>query len=299
MWMARLWADDASKQDQIDFQTWHDTAPENALAWRQLELLQETFQKVPQSSLSRHALARPKKGLSRRQVLLLGLFTLGNLGLIVTGRSREPNGQEYITAVGEIQTITLSDGSTLAMNTDTRVYVDFDQSARRLHLLKGEILVSSAQHRAPLYVTTSHGKAIPIGTRFTVNQREEETLVKVYEGIVELRPIESLQSLHLNTMQQATFNKSSITQAQELQSNNALWLEHKIQANGSKLTDFISELARHRRGVIRIDPELSKYKVTGTFSTKNTDKTLQNLSEILPITVSYRSSFWVSIKEKI
>ncbi|MGP9497098.1 DUF4880 domain-containing protein, partial [Pseudoalteromonas sp. AOP7-A1-14] len=68
IWMARLWADDVNQQDEIAFQTWYEEKPEHALAWQQLELLQEKFHKVPQSELSRKVLISQEKGLSRRHL---------------------------------------------------------------------------------------------------------------------------------------------------------------------------------------------------------------------------------------
>lgn len=297
-WMARLWADDVSEHDKSAFQTWFQAQPENALAWQQLEQLQATFLKAPQSKLSRTVLSRTATGFSRRQVLLLGLFTLGNLGLIFAGRADQPNGKEYLTTIGETKTVTLNDGTVITLNTETNVYLDSTYLEHRLHLIKGEIWVASAHGGSSLYVTTRDGKVVPIGTAFTVRQREDDTVVSVYEGIVELRPLQTAQLVQLKAMQQAAFSRQEIMPIENLFNSKALWLEHKIQANSSKLTDFIAELARYRRGVVRVSPELAKYRVTGTFSTKNTDKTLLHLSEILPIEVDYRSSLWVSIKER-
>ncbi|MGS0498642.1 histidine kinase [Pseudoalteromonas sp. S1727] len=297
-WMARLWADDVSQSDKNAFQIWYQAQPENALAWQQLEQLQATFLKAPQSKLSRTVLSRTVTGVSRRQALLLGLFTLGNLGLIFAGRAEQPNGQKYTTAIGETKTVTLKDGTVIALNTETAVYLDSEHLEHRLHLLKGEIWVASAQDGASLYVTTRDGKVVPIGTVFTVRQQEHDTVVSVYEGIVELRPLQTAQLIQLKAMQQAAFSRKAIMPVGNLHSSKALWLEHKIQANSSKLTDFIAELSRYRRGIVRVSPELAKYRVTGTFSTKNTDKALLHLSEILPIEVDYRSSLWVSIKER-
>lgn len=298
IWMARLWADDVNQQDEIAFQTWYEEKPEHALAWQQLELLQEKFHKVPQSELSRKVLISQEKGLSRRHLLLLGLFTLGNLSLIFSGLAGHPGRREYVTAVGEIKTVTLSDGTVMSMNTDTSVYVDFEQSERMLYLLKGEIMISSAQDIKPFYVTTRDGKVVPIGTYFIVNQREQETIVSVYEGVVELRPMRSIQFVQLKAMQQAAFNTKGTMPIQQLSTSRALWLEHKIQATNSKLTDFIIELARYHRGVINVAPELAKYKVTGIFSINNIDKTLHHLSEILPIEITYYFKRWIYIKEK-
>ncbi len=296
VWMARLWADDVTEQDKQAFQAWRTVNTDNEFAWQQLEILQQKFNNVPDPQLTRKVLVKSSQTVSRRQFLLLGGVSIGTLGLGLSTRSERPNGDEYVTVTGEMKTLTLSDGTILAMNTATRVYVDFNQYERKLHLLEGEIMVTSSHHVTPFYISTAQGMVVPIGTRFTVQQKTDTTQVKVYEGEVALYPTTGANNKHLLAGEQAQFSREYIAEKSDLQANDALWLEQKILAQETPLTEFIAELARYRRGVLNVDPKLAHLKLTGIFSTQDTDKTLYNISQVLPIEVRYRTRLWVSIK---
>ncbi|MBW3695038.1 FecR family protein [Vibrio sp. T187] len=298
VWMARLWADDVAEQDKRAFQNWRTANPENEFAWQQLELIQQKFSKVPQSNLSRQVLTKSRRGLSRRQVLLLGGISLGTLGLVLNSRAERPHGAEYVTTTGEVKTIILSDGTEMSLNTATRVYVDFNQYERRLHLLEGEILITSSHHLTPFYVSTDQGRVTPIGTQFTVEQQSGATQVNVYEGEVALLPKGKHAPEHLLAGENASFTSIDVLAKNRNTSNNALWLNKKILAQSTPLPEFIHELSRYRNGVLNVDAKLGHLKLTGVFSTEDTDETLYNISQILPIEVKYRTPLWVSVKAK-
>ncbi|WP_182026176.1 FecR domain-containing protein [Vibrio rotiferianus] len=298
LWMARLWADDVTQQDKDAFDSWRSAHPDNAYAWQQLEELQRKFTGIPNSPISRKVLAPKQRGLSRRQVLMLGGLSLGTLSLMMSTHTSLPNGAEYTTATGEVKDILLSDGTQMVMNTATRVFVDFNQQERRLHLLEGEIMVTSSHHLTPFHVTTPQGRVVPIGTRFTVQKRDDDTLVSVYEGEVALYPLLGMGAQPLLAGENAHFTQRETSNIQKNLSDDALWLEQKIMAQGMPLTEFIAELSRYRRGILSVEPQLSSLKLTGVFSTKNVDKTLFNISQILPIEIRYRTPMWVSVKAK-
>ena len=299
LWMARLWADDVTEQDKQAFQSWLTASSENEFAWQQLEFLQKKFNSVPQTQMSRKVLTKPRRGLSRRQVLLLGGISLGTLGLVLSSRAEIPSGAEYVTATGEVRTLTLSDGTTLAMNTGTRVYVDFNQQERKLHLMEGEIMVTSSHHLTPFYVSTQQGKVVPIGTRFTVRQQSDSTQVNVYEGEVALHPAGAMMTEHLLAGEQTQFYADHVERKTYNVAEDALWLDQKVLAQSTPLTEFITDLARYRRGIIKVDSKLASLRLTGVFSTQDTDKTLYNISQVLPIEVHYRTALWVNITPKI
>ncbi|MDN3681211.1 FecR family protein [Vibrio tapetis subsp. quintayensis] len=307
VWMARLWADDVAEHDKQAFQTWRTANPDNEFAWQQLEQIQSKFNAIPQPALSRKVLSKsrnmpsnsaPLRGISRRQVLLIGGVSLGTLGLVLNSRAERPHGAEYVTAVGEVREITLSDGTQMAMNTATRVFVDFNQYERRLHLLEGEILITSSHHLTPFFVTTKQGKVTPIGTRFSVQQRAEDTLVAVYEGEVALQPERKQMAQHLLAGENATFTRIDLLAKDKNPSADPLWLEQKIMAQNTPLPQFMEELSRYRKGVLNVDKNLSELKLTGVFSTLDTDETLFNISQILPVEIQYRTPLWVRVSAK-
>lgn len=298
LWMARLWADDVTEQDKKAFNTWRTAHPDNEFAWQQLENLQKKFASVPNPQFSGKVLGRNRRGATRRQVLLWGGVSVSTLALMMSTQDTQPTGAEYATATGEVRSLSLSDGTELIMNTATRVFVDFNQSERILHLVQGEIMITSGHHLTPFKVITGQGRIVPIGTRYTVHQQAEQTLVSVYEGEVAVYPEQSFESTHILSGESIVFNANRTDKKYANQATDALWLKQKILAQATPLPDFINDLARYRRGVIKVDPSLHHLKLTGVFSTRDTDKTLYNVSQVLPIEIRYRTPLWVSITPK-
>ncbi len=298
LWMARLWADDVTEQDKKAFNTWRTAHPDNEFAWQQLENLQKKFASVPNPELSGKVLGRNRREATRRQALLWGGVSVSTLALMMSTQETKPTGAEYATATGEVRSLSLSDGTELIMNTATRVFVDFNQSERILHLVQGEIMITSGHHLTPFKVITSQGRIVPIGTRYTVRQQAEQTQVGVYEGEVAVYPEQSFESTHILSGESIVFNANRTDKKYTNRATDALWLKQKILAQATPLPDFINDLARYRRGVIKVDPSLHHLKLTGVFSTRDTDKTLYNVSQVLPIEIRYRTPLWVSITPK-
>lgn len=98
---------------------------------------------------------------------------------------------EYITAVGEIRTIELEDGSTVVLNGNSRLRVPGNLSADhpRNVFLTGEANFQVAKARsqnARFVVHTQDLDVEVLGTRFNVNSRAEETIVYLEEGSVKV-----------------------------------------------------------------------------------------------------------------
>ena len=99
---------------------------------------------------------------------------------------------EYATAIGEIRTVNLQDGSVLQLNSNTRVTVAYTGAERRIHLDGGEAYfeVRHAADRTFLVYTEKYVIAAT-GTAFSVTNLDDELGVLVTEGRVEvsaLRP---------------------------------------------------------------------------------------------------------------
>lgn len=91
----------------------------------------------------------------------------------------------YETAVGDRRTITLSDGSTLQLNTRSAVDVRFTEGERRVELTSGEVFFAVAKDAGRPFVVRSGGVlAHALGTAFVVRRGEKETEMVVTEGRV-------------------------------------------------------------------------------------------------------------------
>ncbi|NAW87335.1 FecR domain-containing protein [Photobacterium halotolerans] len=294
-WMARLWADDVTDDDKRAFDAWRTESPDNESAWQQLTQLQGQFAALPKQASSRRILMA-RRGVSRRRLLSLAAMGLLTAGLVaVKVLHHTPRGQVYATAVGEIRKLTLSDGTELVLNTDTEIYVDFNPQARHLTLEQGEVMIQSGHHLTPLTLTSLQGQVTPIGTRFSVRQREGRTEVKVQEGQVRLSPSNMKQPQLLSAGQWADFSDEAVSAVKPLPEYDASWVSHRLVARRMPLTTLVNELSRYRTGFLRVDPQLAELSVTGVFDLDNPDQVLRQLEKILPIQARFLTRYWVTV----
>ncbi len=93
----------------------------------------------------------------------------------------------YQTAKGEQKTVTLPDGSTIVMNTDTALSVQMSARFRTVILNRGEALFTVVHESArPFRVEAGGGVIQDIGTQFHVYKRQDKVLLSVLEGSVQI-----------------------------------------------------------------------------------------------------------------
>lgn len=91
----------------------------------------------------------------------------------------------YETAVGERRILTLEDGSSVELNSRSRIRVRFAENQRDVELLEGQALfhVAKDRHR-PFIVHSDTVRVRAVGTQFDVNRKTTGTTVTVVEGRV-------------------------------------------------------------------------------------------------------------------
>ncbi|THK42502.1 DUF4880 domain-containing protein [Methylophaga sp. SB9B] len=295
VWMARLWADDATEKDHLACQVWRESAAENEQAWQQVQQLQQRFRLVPDPEIGSRVL-RQHKSVSRRQFLSYGGLGIG-LGVVGTGyfSSTAINSTDYATHTGEIQDLTLADGTRLFLNTATRVDINFDQKKREILLHEGEVYIETASHTAPLTVVSREGVLRPLGTSFSVRTMDKQTRLAVYQGRVQIEPAQSNSTSIIESGLGADFTRFSFIQDFVADTSNMAWTNHKLAVANMPLNEFIDELSRYRSGMLRVSPELASLTVTGVFSLLDTDRILKQLTEILPVRLHSFTSYWVTM----
>ena len=95
----------------------------------------------------------------------------------------------YTTAIGEQRSITLADGSTVDLNSRSKIRVAYHDRERDIQLLNGQALFHVAKDRTrPFIVHTNTTNIRAVGTRFDVYQKHNTTVVTVVEGKVAVIP---------------------------------------------------------------------------------------------------------------
>lgn len=302
-WYARLYAGQASDADRNAWQHWYAASAEHQRAWARVEQVRQQFARVPGQ------LAGPTLGaraLSRRQ-MLGGLGSLA-LGLPLAWLAwRDTPWQawlaDYRSAVGERREVTLADGSSLTLNTDSAVDVLFDPRQRLLRLLRGEIFVSTAPDPSgsarPFRVETPQGRILALGTRFSVRLLDGRTRVAVLDKAVEVRPQAAPQrSRILHGGEQLDLDALELGQLRHNDANTAAWLAGSLIAVDRPLGELLEELSRYRSGVLHCDPRVAGLKVSGNFPIGDTDLALAALESGFDLRIVRHTRFWVSVQPR-
>src|SRR5262249_37822743 len=98
-----------------------------------------------------------------------------------------PPGTTYATAVGAVESVPIADGSTITLNTATRVHVALTENSRNIDLERGEALFEPPHDPTrPFVVPAGDRRVIGVGTKFRVRREGEDTQVVAPGGKVQI-----------------------------------------------------------------------------------------------------------------
>ena len=206
---------------------------------------------------------------------------------------------DYVTEKGEQHSVTLADGSTITLNSDSAVSVHFDNYWRRVEVLQGEAFFAVAKAKEPFVVTTSDGEVRAVGTAFAVQLRDADTQVELVEGKVELQDVSHQQHNRLNAGQSAQIRNGQIhIDSSKAPENLALWREGYLQFDGLPLAQAIEQINRYRPGkVVLLNPALAKQRVSGLFRLDALDQAILGFKAAVPQLQSFSlTSYWVVLR---
>jgi transmembrane sensor len=305
-WLVQLQSGAATDEDHRAIQLWCERSVQHAQAWQRAEAIIGDFRSVP-GSIASDTIRRIGRttGISRRQALnRIGLLLLAGPAFWLA--QRELPWQHWMadqhTAIGEQKSLTLPDGTQLLINTNSSLNIAFSASERRIKLVSGEVLITTAKDPSPTHrpftVETRHGFARALGTRFSVRADESISRLAVQEGAVEIRTMESTAPVILNAGEQSGFSSTRISPIEALDPASMTWENGMVVARQMRLADLLDELGRYRPGVLRCHASVADLKVSGAFSLRDTDASLRLLQDTLPVSISSLTRYWVAVEPR-
>ncbi|SFA57243.1 FecR domain-containing protein [Metapseudomonas otitidis] len=296
-WFVRLQAG-ASEAVHAECARWRASHEAHERAWQIAEQFHQRLQGIP-PAIAGQALGRPATADRRALLKLLALAALAAPCGVIGYRATPWRSwvADERTAVGERREIQLPDGTQVVLNTASALDLAFDEQRRLLRLHAGEIQVSTAVDASgrPFWVQTREGLVRPVGTRFTVRQREGLTQVAVQSGAVELKPVGAPSATLLGAGYQSEFDDLRMGEVRPLQPGTDDWVRGVLRAEGLTLGAFIEELGRYRPGVLRCDPAVAGLRISGAFQLADTGQVLESLARTLPVDIHYRTRYWVTL----
>lgn len=297
-WLTQLHGGDAGPKEWEAIECWRASSPAHGRAWTRAEALMGDLRGLPGGPL-RATLEKPAP--RRRHLLrLLWLPLLPTAGWLSWQQMRV-DGERWRSATGQQLPLTLADGTRLLLNTSTEIAVDFTAQARTIHLLDGEILVTSAPDPSPLprplRVLTRDGSVRPIGTRFSVRRAsgDADSRVVVFEGAVQVDARGRRQ--RVDAGQRLDFGAGGMDRPQDHAGlTDEAWTQAMVVARRMRLADLVAELDRYHPGFLRCHPDVAELRISGTFPALARARSLQLLAESLPVQVRERSAYWVTVE---
>ncbi|WP_226888925.1 FecR domain-containing protein [Pectobacterium aquaticum] len=206
------------------------------------------------------------------------------------------------TVAGEVRRIVLDDGSELMLNSNSAVNISFTSQKRTITLLRGEVYAHVAKdpRSRPFVIDSAQAAAQALGTRYSVRDTGEDTLVSVDESRVRVTANENSDiRLDLGAGQQVGLDRLHITRPVGA-STEAGWIHNQLIFENAPFIQVVDELSRHYSGLIYLDPrqrqELDSLHFTGVLPLNDSQQALELLKHSLPISV--RQSFgyivWIS-----
>jgi transmembrane sensor len=136
---------------------------------------------VAMSSASRPRDAGGNRSRWRLAAIAAGMAILGGLPIVASLLSAPI----YSTGVGEQRSVVLADGSTVELNSRSKLHVRYSREVRAVELLEGQALFRvSKDHARPFVVTSGLTRIQAVGTQFDVYKKHGGTIVTVVEGRV-------------------------------------------------------------------------------------------------------------------
>ncbi|OLU35464.1 FecR domain-containing protein [Pseudomonas sp. PA27(2017)] len=295
-WYVRLHDSAATEQTRAEWQAWLGADPLHAKAWERVETLRQRLSMAPPA----FAGTTIENARQQRRAAIKTLAVLLGVGAVGWGGYRvSPLGADYSTSVGQRMRFTLSDGSSLVLDTGTRVDVRFDSHRRLIILRQGAILVETAKDARTLSVQTREGEIEALGTRFTVRQDDNLTRVAVEAHAVEVRPrLAPGDVLRAEAGQTVSFTAVGIGPLKPAGEQGSAWARGMLVVVDWRLDDLLAELSRYRHGFLGCSPDIAGLRLSGTFLLDDTEGALANLEDSLPVRVRRLTRYWVRVEAR-
>ncbi len=291
-WLVRLQSESVTDHDRRQFEDWAAADPQRreiyaqlAGTWRRLELLSHlngVTVKTGNTSASRR----------RRRWVVAAVVAAGMAAIFISSALvvRHTGTGSIQTAVGEQRRIALADASTLELNTNSRVFVDFKKNERLVQLERGEARFKVAHQPQRPFIVEAGGHFIrAVGTEFTVRIDNSGVDVLVLEGAVSFRSSSGAGSpVMVRAGQSAAssqLNKVFPIAPEELERRLA-WHDGMVSFRGETLREVLAELGRYNQVHFAVvDEAAANIRVSGYFRATDMPAFLARLEENFPVWV--------------
>lgn len=347
-WHDRVNRDHVSEETRRELVEWLAQSPQHRAAYEAIDHAWAALQSAaqdPQLLALRHETAlrltrRTSSEISplRWAAVAVVLIALGTVAAVFLPRasgehlslarllapSHTGTDGRYATVTGERSTVTLSDGSTVTLDTQSEIQIAFAKSERLARLDRGQAIFEVTKDPArPFVVEVHHRRFVAVGTAFDVRLDGAEIKVTMIEGTVRVEregtpegrpqavPGSGLQShalggsgtartepdltaassaivTTLTAGEQLTVDAESQDHVRPADADQVTsWRRGQVIFDNTRLGDAVAELNRYSERKIGLaDPQLADLRLSGAFATGRPSLFIEAVTAYFPLRVA-------------
>ncbi len=303
-WFARVQSDRRTSADEDRFGHWLQQDPRHRAAYAQVEKLwraagpQITPRPLSASPPGEAAesLREPRAGPRMRMSRVLAAaaaLTAITVGIAIFLQHRGlVSAGSYATATGVQQTLELSDGSSVTLNTQSEISVDIGKAARTVQLIRGEARFNVARDATrPFVVATGNARIRALGTAFDVRVLPDRIAVTLLEGRVAVAtaPAAGIAKAAAPTIlapgQQLAVEANGDQQLRQVDLDRAnAWVHRQLIFDAVPLPEAVAEANRYLQKPITVEgAALAQIKVSGAVRAGSLESFIGSLESAFPV----------------
>lgn len=312
-WLSRLNDKAISDRERRTFLAWLDASPLHRSAfdeaegvWRHLRASADkpgiaSLRAETSNRISAHR--RPRR--NRALIMTAAALTVVGIGVFVPYSrnslapielsERRSAGDILESKVGQRLTMTLEDGSSVMLNTASRVRVVFEGKERALFLENGQAFFKVAHGDPRPFIVYARGRSIRAhGTEFDVRVSGSLLQVALVEGLVSVGSLQNdaVNAVRLTPRQLLTVrgNQQTVSGFENLDEVLG-WQDGFLFFDDTTLGEAAMEMNRYvENPQIEVQPSVAHVRLSGAFRTGETTAFVEALERGFPVTVVSRTS---------
>ena len=298
-WYARRASGVFTEQDQQQLRQWLAADPSHLRAWQALQQqLNRTMTPLVQQQAAVHALC--DAGYNRRRVLRgalgLGAMALGGQLLTMPGGPLHARLRADLrTSTAQRRAFALEDGSTVQLNAQSSVDLNFNPLQRNVQLLRGAVQAQVRSEPArPFVLACPWGEAwLDVG-RCLLAMQAGQPQVWALEGSLQLRTPHNSQ--HLAAGQGLAFDGNRWHDLPSRYIDERSWTRGLLEVHDQSLGQVIEHLAPYHQGLLHVSAQAAQLRISGVFTLDDTRGALAALKDVLPLRIDTWLGVWTRIE---
>ncbi len=263
--------------DQTEFDAWLNASVANRISFLRAE---QTWARTSRAAALKRPMREPAPQPQGSQLpgakFVAAIAAALLLGAGAFSYFSQPNYTPYETPVGGRQILTLSDGSQIELNTNSKVRIASAQNARRVIVDKGDVYFDVRHDARRPFVVVAHGRTlVDLGTKFLVRERPDALEVSLLEGKLKLEAPKGGNTpatiMAPGEVALATERTTSVTKTEHTAIATELsWRQGILIFHHTPLSEAVAEFNRYTTRKITIaNPVIARLEINGKFRTND------------------------------